>query len=125
MLTPSTFWARIEALEHSKSANVRRGTSAVRQMIEEGYAGFTSQQWVEKTGMLMIEFASFRNRLFENQLIVNEKKCTTDREAYYRFTLDGLCSEKNTATKEGLYSRFNGNQDFARMPVWTFIPRFP
>ena len=59
-------------------------------MIEEGYAGFTSQQWERKTGMLLIEFATFRNRLFENQLIINENRGTAIREAYYRFTLNDV-----------------------------------
>ena len=92
LLSPSIFWARIEALENSKSANVRKGAAAVRKMIEEGYAGFTSQQWERKTGMLLIEFGTFRNRLFENQLIVNENKGTSTQKAFYRFTLNGLCN---------------------------------
>lgn len=90
LLSPSIFWARLEALENSKSANVRKGAAAARKMIEEGYAGFTSQQWERKTGMLLIEFATCRNRLFENQLIVNENRGTVIREAYYRFTLNGV-----------------------------------
>ena len=90
LLSPSIFWTRLEALENSKSANVRKGAAAARKMIEEGYAGFTSQQWERKTGMLLIEFATFRNRLFENQLIVNENRGTAIREVYYRFTLNGV-----------------------------------
>ena len=92
LLSPSIFWARIEALENSKSANVRKGAAAVRKMIEEGYAGFTSQQWARKTGMLLIEFGTFRNRLFENHLIVNENKGTSIQKAFYRFTLNGVCN---------------------------------
>lgn len=100
-LPPSAFWTRLEALEHSKSANVRKGAATVRKLIEEGYTGFTSQQWEKKTGMLLIEFATIRNRLFENQLIVNENKGTAIREAFYRFTLDGINIDFDTQSTHG------------------------
>ena len=88
-LPPDVFWSRIESLESSKSENIRRGAATVRKMVEEGLSGFTSQVWAERTGMLIIEFGSIRNRLFENQLITNENKGSSVRDAYYRFMLEG------------------------------------
>ena len=88
-LPPNVFWSRIEALENSKSETIRRGALIVREMIEEGLQGFTSQEWENRTGMLIIEFGSIKNRLFENQLITNENKGSSVRDAYYRFMLEG------------------------------------
>ena len=88
-LPPDVFWSRIENLENSRSENVRRGAAIVREMIEEGLPGFTSQEWANRTGMLLIEFGSIRNRLVENQLITNENKGSPVQDAYYRFMLEG------------------------------------
>ena len=113
LLSPSIFWTRLEALEHSKSTNVRKGAATVRKMIEGGYTGFTSQQWEKKTGMLLIEFAAIRNRLFENQLIVNENKGTAIREAFYRFTLDGINNHSDAHNPIAKYGAADEQDDTA------------
>ena len=47
-------------MENSQSPTLRRGAVIVREMIREGMTGFTSDQWLRRSGMCIMEYDDIR-----------------------------------------------------------------